>query len=318
MRPRARKFLKRSEHVERRGVAVRILALREQARFLALRAAGHEGDEFEKRVGRRREREIALQCLSKRLAAHGCQMRRAEHADDLIDEPQIILDEDAETVADLIVETALGKVELNVPGLLFGAFAVQPPAREKSRARGIVAATANRRRRRGLDDSRRRGSGRLARRLCQFLRERLQHARGVLAARRAEIEPRLLAVGQRVGVGRAVVAALAAVLLRHRRHHPPPQRPPLRQPHALVERDGLVVPGRLAVIDLAQHGGVLLRRERRHRAAFRRREAREEAAEPGALFRAERRALWNEAGRGRDVSHDEASASARRRIVSMS
>jgi hypothetical protein len=46
----------------------------------------------------------------------------------------------------------------------------------------------------------------------------------------------------------AVVAALATILLRHRCHHAPAQRLAIGKVHALSERQGLVVPGRAAIV----------------------------------------------------------------------
>ncbi len=118
MRPHGGEFLQRRHHVERGGIAVGILALRQCARLLALRAAADEGDEFEQGIRRGRQRHVVGQHLAQRLAPHLGQVRRAEQRDDLVDMAEIVAGENAEGIADDIVEAAARKIELDVPGFL--------------------------------------------------------------------------------------------------------------------------------------------------------------------------------------------------------
>ena len=55
-------------------------------------------------------------------------MRGAEHGDDLIDEAEIIFGKHAETVANFVDHVAGAEIELDVPGVFFRAFLVQPTA----------------------------------------------------------------------------------------------------------------------------------------------------------------------------------------------
>jgi hypothetical protein len=183
---------------------------------------------------------------------------------------------------------------------------------------GAGASGRHLRHRRGRDRRRCCGLGR-RRRLVEFLVQRLEHARGFLAAGNAEIEPRLGLAGDRVGIVVTIVTALAAVLLRHRRHHPPPQRPAFGELHAVGNRHGLVVPRRIVVgSGAAEHGSALLRRQCGRGVA--RQQAGEKAVEPGALRFGERRRGRNDVepgGRGHLV-HADTSASASLRSVSPS
>ena len=260
MRTDARKLLQHRHHVERRGIAIGILALRQRAGLLAQRAAGEIGDQFEQRVRRRRQRDVVEQHLAQRLAPHLGRMRGAEQRDDLVHQAEIVAGEDAEGIADDVIEAAAGQIKLDMPGFLFRALAVQQPARQEFGRRRIVARAAgfrdHRRRRCGIGRRRRRRRWRLV----DLLIERLQHPRGFLAAGDAEIEPRLALAGDRFGIVMAVVAALAAILLRHRRHELAPQRPAFGELHAIGDRHGLVVPGRLAVVAIAHDGGALFGR----------------------------------------------------------
>ena len=77
MRPHAGKFLQRREHVERRGVAVRILAVREQARLLAFLAARRKEKRSNSVSGADPERNVALQRFTQRLAANLGDVRSA-------------------------------------------------------------------------------------------------------------------------------------------------------------------------------------------------------------------------------------------------
>jgi hypothetical protein len=152
--------------------------------------------------------------------------------------------------------------------------------------------------------------------------QRLQHPGGFLAAGDAQIEARFGPVRNSVRIVVAIVAALAAILLRHRRHHAPAQRAALRKLHAIGDRHGLVVPGRLAVIAIAgralQNSGALLRRQWRRTAC--RQQAGKEAVEPGALGFREWRAGGNDLDPGRrgHLVHGLASASASLRNVAPS
>ena len=148
-------FLQRRHHVERRRVAVGILALRQRPRLLALRAAGEIGDQFEQRIRRGRQRDVVDQHLAQRLAAHLGGMGGAEHGDDLIDKAEIVAGKNAEGVADDIVEAAAAKIEIDMPGFLFRALLVQQAPRQKVAGDRIVARTA-----RLGGDRGRRGGGR--------------------------------------------------------------------------------------------------------------------------------------------------------------
>ena len=125
--------------------------------------------------------------------------------------------------------------------------------------------------------------------------QRLQRPRGFLAAGHAEVEAGLHAEEQRVGVVLAGVAALAAVLLRHRRHHPAAQRPARGKRHPFRDRHGLVVPGRRAVVTVGERVGAAVGVQAgpgggRRRAVVAQQPG-EEAVQPGALLRRERRIL---------------------------
>ncbi len=134
MRPRAGKLLERRHDVERGGVAIGILALRQRPRLLALRAAGDEGDQLEQRVGRRRQRDVVDQHLAQRLAVDLGGVGGAEQRDDLIDEADLVAREHAKAVADDIVELALGEIELDVIGLL-----LRLPLLSRRRDRNVAA-----------------------------------------------------------------------------------------------------------------------------------------------------------------------------------
>lgn len=95
MRTDARK-LQHCHHVERGRIAIGILALRQRARFLAQRASGQVGDQFEQRIRRRGQRDIVAQNLAQGLAPHLRRMRCAEQRDDLVDQADIVAGEYAE------------------------------------------------------------------------------------------------------------------------------------------------------------------------------------------------------------------------------
>ena len=175
-------------------------------------------------------------------------MRGAQHGDDLVDMAEVVLGEDAETVADLVVE-ARAEVELDMDGLLLGALAVEAAARQEGRLarrlarqcrpQGWVSSRLCGRRQGHLDDRRGRG--------VEFDGEAFDEAHRLLAAGGAEVEARLGLQKDRVGVIGAIVAALAAVLLRHGGHQARRERPVRRHRHALGRRHGRIVPGSLVV-----------------------------------------------------------------------
>ena len=139
MRTYIGEFLQHRHHVERRGIAVGILALRQCARLLALRAAGEIGDQFEQRIRRGRQRDIVEQHLAQRLAAHLRGVRGAEHGDDLVDQAELVAGENAEGIADDVIETAAGQIELDMPGFLFRSLPVEQAPRDELCGRRIVA-----------------------------------------------------------------------------------------------------------------------------------------------------------------------------------
>src|SRR5258708_12293963 len=69
-------------------------------------------------------------------------MRGAEQGDDLIDMAEIVACEDAEGIADDIIEAAASKIKIDVPGFLFRSGLVQKAARHECRSDRIVARTA--------------------------------------------------------------------------------------------------------------------------------------------------------------------------------
>src|SRR5665213_1187591 len=83
--PHAGEFLQRRHHVERRGVAIRVFALRQSTRLLALGAAGDKRQQLEQRVRRRRQRYVRYQDVAQGLAVDLGRMRGAQQCDDLID-----------------------------------------------------------------------------------------------------------------------------------------------------------------------------------------------------------------------------------------
>ncbi len=74
---------------------------------------------WNERVGRRAEGAILHQLRAQTLAADLCIRSRAEQRDHRIDEARVVLSDDAEGVADDIVEAAFGEIELDMPGFLF-------------------------------------------------------------------------------------------------------------------------------------------------------------------------------------------------------
>ena len=321
MRTYIGEFLQDRHDVKRCGIAVGILALRQRPCLLALRAAGEIGDQFEQRIGRRRQRDVVKQDLAQRPAAHLSGMGGAQHGDDLVNQPEVVAGENAEGVANDVIQTAAGKIELDMPGCFFRSRPVQQAPRDKPCGRRIVARAAR------LDDDRgdcrsggsRRWRQRRDRRLVDFFIERLQHPGGFLAAGNTEVEPRLAFARDRFRIIVTVIAALAAILLRHRRHHAPAQRAAFGEFHAVGDRHGLVMPRRFAVIAIA--GGPLHYRRTLLRRQWRRaiggQQTGEEAVEPGALRFGERRAAGDDLDPGwrRDLVHEDTSASASLRSV---
>src|ERR671913_164817 len=109
----------------------------------------------------------------------------------------------AEAVANLIAESARGKVYLDVPGLFLGVRRIEPAAGQEGAFRGIFAEAPGRgcasdRRRVGHD--RRRGGLRLGWRGVELFGELPQRPQRLLAARRAEVQPLLLLEEKRVRV----------------------------------------------------------------------------------------------------------------------
>jgi hypothetical protein len=137
MRTHPGELLQRRQHVEIGRIAVRILTGGQRPRLLALRAAGHERDQFEQRIGRGRQRHPE-QYLAQRLAVDLGHMRCAEHGDDLVHQAEIVGGEYAKGVADNIVETRLREIEFDVPGFLFRTRLVDLTARQERRHRRIV------------------------------------------------------------------------------------------------------------------------------------------------------------------------------------
>src|ERR1700732_2713403 len=121
---------------------------------------------------------------------------------------KLIAGEDAEGVADGIVEAASGKIEIDVPGFLFRPALVEQTPRYERRRRGIVAGPAE------LGDGYcdRRGRRcrvcRRSRRLFQLLMERLEHPRGFLAAGDTKIEASFRLARNRFGIVVAIITAL--------------------------------------------------------------------------------------------------------------
>ena len=201
-----------------------------------------------------------------------------------------------------------------MPGLLLRALRVELAPRQEGRLDRILARAAGLagRGRGGVgDDGRRCRRGALGLRLVELLGELLDGAQSLLAAGDAQVEALLLLQEQRVGIVGAVVAALAAILLRHGGHEARRERPLGGHLHALVESEGGVVPGRVAVVgqrrpvggfaSLAAGDGRRARRPRRE-------EGREIARQPGALLERERGVLRDQR-QGRDSVHAHAAAS---------
>ena len=188
--PDAGKFLDRGQHVERRGVAVRVLARGKRLGLLPPLAAGDVGEQLEQHVGRGRERHAVGQHVAQGAAADREIRRRAKRGDDGVDQVGIVRRENAEGIADRIIEPGAGDIEFDVPGFLGRAWLVEPRARNEHRARPDCRANG----RAGGAAQRagrlRRWRGRRRRAISAI--QRLEHAGGFLAARHAKVQPLLL------------------------------------------------------------------------------------------------------------------------------
>ena len=317
----AGKLLQRRQNVERLGVAVGVLSLGEFVCLFPALSPRKVRNQLEQSIGSGRKRRVLDQHLAQRLLHDREVGGHADSSNNLVGQGGLVRGIDSETVADLVVEPTLGQVDDDVIGNLLRAGPVQPAPRHEGRGNGSLTAVAwarivgLRKPRRFL----RRLLVRIEHAAAHLLDQRLQHARRRLAARNAEIEARLGLLGDGAGVVLAIVAALAAILLAHRRHHAPPQRPPLGQRHALIERHGRIVPGRLIVIAVR---GRRIRpcrqldrpRRRQRGAGIDRQKAGEEAVEPGTLLGAEGRRFRNERRAGRWRLHRHAACSSTNRF----
>ena len=137
--PHAFKLAQRRQHVECRGVAVRVLAVGERARLGASFAAEHVGEQLEEIVGRGAERNVGDHRVAQGLAADVAARIGAERSDHVIGQRRMVLRKDAEAVADDIIETAGAEIEFDVPCGLGRADAVEAAARQELRFAGIVA-----------------------------------------------------------------------------------------------------------------------------------------------------------------------------------
>ena len=219
-----------------------------------------------------------------------------------------------------IIELGAGEIDVDVPGLFLRARLVQAAARQERRRDRIVAGAAERRGERRLCQHRcRRPLPRRRRAAIEFLIKLLEHAGGVFAARHAQVQPLLGFGKQRVGVVFAVVAALAAVLLRHRRHQPTRQRLAVGELHAIGHRHRRIVP-RGAIIGFRRCRGAAIRHKagqqlgdfiggKRRDALLQPEQPGEQAVEPGALLRGERRGFGNEGRDRRPRRHAHAAVS---------
>src|SRR5262249_24527667 len=138
----AGKFLDRRQNVERRSIAVRILAEGECLRLLPPFTAGDVGDELEQHVGRNAERNTVLKHRAQCAPADGKIRRRIDRLDHRIYERRVVSRVYPEAVADGVVEARLLKIKLEVPCLLSRARLVQPGTRLKHGFDRIVARAA--------------------------------------------------------------------------------------------------------------------------------------------------------------------------------
>ena len=89
-------FVDRRQYVERLGIAVRILAIRERLGLLPPLAARDVGEQLEQHIGRGRERDAIDQRFAQRASADREIRRRAECRDNRIGEFRIVGGENAE------------------------------------------------------------------------------------------------------------------------------------------------------------------------------------------------------------------------------
>jgi hypothetical protein len=315
------------QHIDHRCVAIRVLPGRQRFCLLPALAASEIRNELEQHVRRWRQRYAIGERLTQGPPADWKIWRCVERGKDRVDQRGIVGGINPEGIADDIIETAFGEIELDVPGFFFGTRLVETAARDECRVNWIVARAAGRSQRHGRRLPRR-GLGACRRwRRCELLIELLEHAGGVLAARHAQVQPLFFFREQRVGVILAIVAALAAILLRHRRHHLPPQRPAIGELHAFGQRHGRIVPGR-AVIGILwpilpridetgqqfRHIGGGQRRD----AALQPVEAGEQAIEPGALLRRKWRGFGEERWDRRPLRDAHSAASCATMVLSAS
>ena len=83
------------QHVERRGIAVRIFAGRKALGLLPPLAAGQIGDKFEQHIGRRRQRNAVGEFLAEGAVADGKVLRHVECRQHTRDEIAIVGRENA-------------------------------------------------------------------------------------------------------------------------------------------------------------------------------------------------------------------------------
>ena len=212
--------------------------------------------------------------------------------------------EQAEGIADLVLDRRAVEADLDVPRLLLAARIVEAAAGQEQRLDRVLAAIAKRseirRRLRGVaapPSGRGRAAGG-----AELLLQLLEHAQGLLAAGLAKIQALLVLQEDRVGVVGAVVAALAAILLGHGGHQLLRLGAVLGHRHPIADRHGRVVPGRVVVVGELRAGRRrLARRERGGARDGGAEEGREIAREPGALVLVERRGLGDQDEGGRDV-----------------
>ena len=223
----AAELLDRGEHVEGRGVAVGVVPGAQRLGLLPALAAGDVGIELEQHVGRGTERDAVDEDLAQRAPADRKIRRRVDRRDDGIDQRRVVRRNEAEAVADRVVETRLREVEFDVPGFLFRALLIEEGARNHRGGDGLVAGSPGSAgcgwrlsvRRQGRHRHECRHEGRCRGRTADLIEQSLEHARSVFAARHAKIQPRLLPLEDRSRIVLAARSALTAILLRHGRHH---------------------------------------------------------------------------------------------------
>jgi hypothetical protein len=144
VRPDAGEFVQRCQHVERCGIAIGIFAGRKALGLLPPIAAGQVGDEFEQHVGRRRKRDAVGEFLAEGAVADRKVLRHVECRQHARDEIMIVGRENAEGIADDIIEIGASEIDVDMPGFFFRTGLVEPAAREEGGVHGIVAGAAGR------------------------------------------------------------------------------------------------------------------------------------------------------------------------------